>query len=255
MDEALQNYGEALAEIPMEHPDMEELLAMAQQRLPEDQRDAMMDHLAMCRDCGDVVLALREEEEQQQRWQHFREIPGGRAQPDATVPDERATPADLPAQTVSLGRLRRERWMMLVAALLLAGLLQWFPFQRDVVAPSLQPVSATLSLQPLEQGLTFRSGDGTQPAAMPAASARVALILNDPGVPEVAEYFVVFKSLESVSWVGVGDVSRQEEGFFLLIVEAGALSPGQYQVLLKDANATQEHVLATYALAVPPETK
>jgi hypothetical protein len=238
---ALRRLAEAAREgqDPDAHPTVEEIIAYHAGELPEEPHQALQQHLLLCRDCPDLILAL----------DGFARLP--EMEPEAA-------PAGMDSAWESVrrrlategwfegGRSQRFRWaapryLLAAAAILVVACLGFFLLRP---APSLRIVEQPPSgLPQWELDATVRRGEeATQKIGNPASEGGFILAASPEGRWASPAYQVELlgpgdKPLWSSPWRPKSPSSR-----FLLEVPRGFLSAGEYLLRLSGRQGAPEPV-------------
>lgn len=244
---ALRDLAAAMESDLSAHPAPEALLDFLAGDLPEDEREGIEEHLAICRSCARTALDFsmlpeseREEGEGEplserelaSEWERFR----------ATV----APPVRPPRHTAPL--------LALAAALLIAvaGLSLWsLHLGRQVRALSGPRADvAVVDLVPLDAvERTPREGE---PARLPSWAERLVLILNLAEPAEHSRYQVEIAGPDGRAVWSRPDVRRGEDGTFTLELPRRFLPPGSYHIRVSGLRDGTAEPVAEYAIRIGP---
>jgi hypothetical protein len=229
------------------HPEPDELVAYCKGFLSSAEEERIQEHLALCRDCAQLVLDLRA------------------ALAPAPADGESATPAlerqwDRLQDRLGRGRPRlvaagnpsiRMAWLLAASLLVGVGLVAWDLSLRRSLERALQPQAnlQLVDLAPLNQGVR-RSPEHPVEVAMAPEVAKVVLLLDLGDLRRFPRYTVALADpTDRVAWRA--PARRGEDGTFLLEMPAQSLAtPGLYRILLDGLSDGVPTRLADYAFVV-----
>ena len=215
------------------HPEFQELADFAKSDGASQSQERILEHLAQCPDCADLVLAIRKEsqpvdsaqeqpEAGEEAWTRFLQYERVRRDAESVehqrVPSSHSTPPRFsPRLLLGLG---------LAAAVALGWLLGTFgtAIEKNAKPAPILAAPLVLMLQPIDPANTQRGVEDPR-----AAFADLALVLTSNRAAEYAAYRAVFHG-EGASSLEIEGLQRQEDRSFVLVIPQGNLKPGTYRV-------------------------
>ena len=232
---------------PKSHPALEDLATLALEKEPSE-ADPIVDHLAGCQDCADLVLAMRQEalqepssapetadEEARKAWERFQ----GRLE---NPPEILGFAAHSDGGSLHGKPLWTRLWFAYaVAAVLLMGLLI-----SNRPQPGIHTDVKMISLDPIENTSLTRSLPEPAPETEPG---RLVLSLASLK-PEYPQYRVTITNDASGRVVFEEGLKRTEGEAFMVFLDKGALQPGSYEIQTFGGRKGSWHPLDTYELVI-----
>ena len=234
-DKFLKTCSNSVSQEPANHPELDILLAFVSDGVSPETRGQVLSHLEICTDCGDLILALKEEQGNSEKlerstplnnaWERFEKNLSKRDVHGREMSDSsRAGPAAF---------WRRLSTAYGLAAVLLMGLCLSLFTMRDNTSEPLEPVGETtgvdgnpavLSLLPV--GLAKRSSAGSSYGEAESGRTLVLeLVLSEP--TDYDSYRVRLRHRESVGEYVVAPLTVESLSARLVFSE-NVLAPGLY---------------------------
>lgn len=234
------------------HPDPERLAAYHAGELPPEEEGRVQDHLALCRECADLLLDLdgladpgfgagADLSAKEAVWQSLREEIG-----KEEIPSPPVVPFRRPVRS-------SPRWLQALAASLLVatlGLSFWAASLKRMVAE----LSGTRTATVLQLDAEATRGEGGLPLPTVSSDADViTLILNGAGQRRYERYrFEIVR--EGGDRVGGGPIERDPDSyddFKPIALARREIGPGDYRVHLFGRRGGREEPVQEYAFRVP----
>ncbi len=218
------------------HPDPDELLAYHSRRLSPDEGDRIREHLGLCRDCSEMVLALASEAGAQAPIPHIsddqiaQQLSELQARLEVVTPSlsahRESSAAVKPAARVQahrMGLFRRPDFAYAIVAGLLAALGVSFWWNYQLSRPWVDPLLADLT-----QSKTQRAGTRIEEITVSPETAQLVLIFNLEDIHDYSLYRIVISDLDGKEvWSGERKTGRTRSSFSLGL-RRGGLSAGEY---------------------------
>lgn len=246
LDAALRYLAELKRRSLTSHPTPQELAAYHAGELPPEAEARILDHLAVCRECSDLLLDLSgfadlkppegvpelTDEQVEQDWQKLRSrMREGKERTAEVVPIRPAGPVPKPERTYSL-------WLPVAASLLAVLGLSFGLYQSSRVEQPWSPVAVTLD------ATTQRSAGGEELARMTSEGGAILSLYFD-AEQTYPDYEVEIGDRATVKVARPG-----EDGLPVsLVIPPNYLKPGEYEIRLYGVNGDRQEV-ETYHLQV-----
>jgi hypothetical protein len=261
LDAALRHLAEQQRRSLTSHPTPQELAAYHGGELPPEAETRMLDHLAICRDCSDLLLDLAgfadlkppqgvpelTDQQVEQDWQalraRMRAGEGGKEEERRTaevVPIRRAGPAAKPARWSS-------PWLPVAASLLAVIGLSFGLYQSQRVG-ALERRVDELS-QPSSPDSIFldstiqRSGGEQEEKAISSRAGTLLTFYSE--ADDYAAYEAVIDNRLTIK-----AAPREEDQGILLLIPPGSLQPGPHTVVLYGVDGDLRNEVARYPIRV-----
>jgi anti-sigma factor RsiW len=246
------------------HADLGRLEAYAEGRLEGAEADEVRAHVALCPECGELVLALREVDEVEpssvltpaekaEDWARLREALDDGAPGDLPQPPAKASTV-LPAadSSVQISTGRDWPWSRLAASLMVGFLLGLLFGRGPAPGPSAenpksQPNPQIVELSPEGSGVT-RGPEEPEPAT----NGPLIFILDTLKAQPEEVYEVVIRCPGGQP-LRQGNLLRTPAGSVRLQVERGVLASGECRLELFRSTAQAFEPLETYRYRVPAD--
>lgn len=250
LDAALRHLAEQQRRSLTSHPTPQELAAYHAGELPPEAESRLLDHLAICRDCSDLLLDLAgfadlkppqgvpelTDEQVEQDWQALRAKMGkGEGKKERTAEVVPIRPAGLtsrPGRTYPM-------WLPVAASLLAVLGFSFGLYQSSRVRQPWSPVSVTLD------GTSQRSAGGEELERMTSRDGAVLFL-----------YFDADKTYPNYE-VEIGDRATleashpREDGLpVYVVIEPNYLKRGEYEIRLYGVNGDRREEVEKYHLQV-----
>jgi hypothetical protein len=231
-EELLKSHREAQPP-PDRHPDAEDLIAFAEDRLEPEKREEIRNHLKICRDCGDLVLALMEEAEASQ-------------DQSTQVAFERVIRQVPEAPTHAIQKPQSTFWPYATAATFFIAVIGWslFFFADGTTPVGITGTAQVGILQPEGQRVT-RGSD----AILERFDRKEWLVLqlsNTKSLGKDKPLEAILIHQESGQQFTIPKVDRQTYGVFVIVIPPHQYEPGNYSLNVKEVGGP---VIATYKFA------
>ena len=256
--DSLMDQARAQVPKPKSHPNLEDLATLAREKEPAEtdpaetdpaETDPILDHLADCRDCADLVLAMRQDaqgnpcaqetggDETNHAWERFQ---ARLEKPPETL--------GLAEQESNPAPRRKPLWARLwfaygLAALLLVGLMvshfRGSGIRTQVTAVNLKP----LKNQRITRGIPEEKENQVR--------GNLVVTLSFPGDVEYHHYRVKIREASSAKTVFEDGIWRQEDKIFVFTIDKGTLPAGEYRLTLSGRNNGTWFEMAEYELSIP----
>lgn len=239
LDAALRHLAEQQRRSLTSHPTPQELATYHAGELPPEAETRILDHLAICRECSDLLLDLSgfadlkppegipelTDEQVEQDWQALRKRMGqGEGKKERTaeiVPIRPAGPAPRPARIY-------QAWLPVAASLLAVIGLSFGLYQNQRVG-SLEQKVEELS-QPWSPESIFldntvqRSGGSQEEQEIPSGTGTLLILYSDTD----------YKTYEAVidNRITIKAKPRGDDRGILLMIPSGSLKPGRHEIVL-----------------------
>ncbi len=232
------------------HPGPDELLSYIDGGLPEARRDALQQHLAACGECARTVLDLASFDAAAEdgpappgtgeaRLSEFETAAAWRRLERQLREAPRGRPSALPVYALAASLL-----------LAVAGLGGWVAQLRGRVAELSEPRLNVLIGDLLPADTTRKRSGGEDRIVIPPATEHLLLLLNLADLRSFASYRVTITAAGGGEVFSSRSPRRGPEGNFTLEVDRRLLPAGTYRITLHGVEATDEELLAEYALAL-----
>lgn len=259
LDAALRHLAEQQRRSLTSHPPPQELAAYHAGELPPEAEARILDHLAVCRECSDLLLDLSgfadlkppegmpelTDRQVEEDWQEVRaKMRAGEPErkPAEVVPIRPARPAARPERTYPV-------WLPVAASLLAVLGFSFGLYQSSQVASlerrldeqKLPWSSAAVSLD----ATTVRSGEEQEATRITSTKGVILSLYTDS-----EETFPVYEA-EVVGPVTVKVALVREDGLpGSLVIPRGYLEPGSYDIYLYGVNGNQRTRIGEYKVQV-----
>jgi hypothetical protein len=232
----------------LDHPETDELVAYALDALSTAEKERIEEHLALCKDCAQLVLDLRaivapppERDEPAspalaREWDRLRD----------RLERRQARPA------ASGGPSTKTAWLLAASVLVALGLLAWDLSLRRSLERARQPRAdlQLVDLAPVTRGAE-RSPEHPVEVTVGPGVGKVVLLLNLGDLRSFPRYGLVLLGPSGRIVWQAADALRGEDGTFLLEVPADVLAaPGLYHLRLDGRTGSATTRLADYAFLV-----
>lgn len=246
LDAALRHLAEQQRQSLTSHPTPQELAAYHAGELPPEAESRLLDHLAVCRDCSDLLLDLAgfadlkppagvpelTDEQVEEDWQELRKRMGEgepERKPAEVVPIRPAGPAAKPERTYPV-------WLPAAASLLAVLGFSFGLYQSVQVGKLSRPrVVPVISSEDVERGETSE-------IAISARDGGVIYLDSDPDEIYPAYEAELVRDGEVLARVPVGAIAHES----VPLLVPGPLKPGTYEVRLFGVSGDQRKPSTTY---------
>jgi hypothetical protein len=251
LDAALRHLAEQQRRSLTSHPTPQELAAYHAGELPPEAEAKILDHLAVCRECSDLLLDLSgfadlkppagvpelTDQQVEEDWQALR----ARMRTEEGTPRTNVVPIR-PAGPVARPGHRNSPWLPLAASILAVLGFSFGIYQSVQLGKQRQLWSTTyLSLEDSTQ----RSGSAEEAQSMSSRVGAVLLLY-----PEADKLYSAYE-VEIVGQTKVpATPPREVDQAVPLVIQPGFLKPGSYEIRLLGVEGDQRVELGTYQLRV-----
>jgi hypothetical protein len=247
LDAALRHLAEQQRQSLTSHPTPQELAAYHAGELPPEAESRLLDHLAICRDCSDLLLDLAgfadlkppegmpelTDEQVEQDWQALRSrMRAGEGKKERTaevVPIRPAGPVQRP---------ERSYWLPIAASLLAVLGFSFGLYQTAQVGKLSKPSLSRIQYLDTERG---------EPGELRRISSQQAAEVVVPPVEEFPSYRVEIRQGDRVLWSETTPGPVDEISINIPLV---FLKPGRYEIPLYGGTRGREEPVTTFDLQV-----
>ncbi|MDJ0840892.1 MAG: hypothetical protein QNK37_30560 [Acidobacteriota bacterium] len=256
--------------LPEDHPSVEQMLNLANGKVPADLEEHLLDHISVCRDCCDLFLALKGEIEasvtEQEKdnaagaWQGFQETIS-----EELVSEEK--PSSRSTTIVSPSFWKRLETAYSLAAIFFCTLVLFLLLEiigepadstqtvhlSSISEPKPRPNPQLISLTPLDNrdGMNRAPASAAEDATIAAnADEYIFLLLTTIDTRPFPDYLVSFISESAEITLEVPGLTRIEDGSFVLTLPPNSLASGLYTVRTFGIEGSEEVLLDAYSLRI-----
>ena len=261
IDHAARQLAREAKDAVSDHPDVEDLIAYQEERLAEDRRERVRQHLVDCPQCAREVLELEDfhlEEaaepafepsaaETTEDWAAFsRRVAEEAPEAEIASPNSASGPGAIRAPMPPPAPPGPGWWAVAAAMVLAAGLGYWIAGLNSSGSGAPTAVAGHLfELDLLPDGEALIRDSETAMAVPASADILLLRLYLGDQTPRDAYRAEILNARSALVWRRA-DVRRQPAGHFLLMVERRDLPPGPYRLEVTGITGGEPIPVATY---------